>query len=115
MPKTKKPTQSQTAIKSSRFSETNLVVFFMIFATLGSYLWLKSFAATDDASYLAQSHVTPEESAWFSSITGASAIILASGPIAIFILWWIWRRSAFGTWMKLVLTVLPIVVVMRFA
>ena len=97
-----------------RFSEAGLVIFLVFFATVGSYTWLQSFAAPEELGLATQSYVTAEEKAWFSSITGASAIILVSGPIAVLIAWWIWRRSAFAIWAKLLLTIFPVMIVMAF-
>ncbi|HEY5549841.1 MAG TPA: hypothetical protein VIK37_01390 [Candidatus Saccharimonadales bacterium] len=97
-----------------RFSETWLVVFLVIFASIGSYSWMRSFAAPEDTGLFVQSNVSAEEKAWFSSITGASAVILVSGPIAALLVWWIWRRSAFELWAKLLLTVIPVMAVMAF-
>lgn len=114
MPKTPQKKISNKPRRNIRFNETWLVVFAIIFATIGSYGWLRSFAAPEDVGLLVQSNVSAEEKAWFSSITGASAIILASGPIAALAAWWIWRRSAFELWAKLILTAIPVLIVMAF-
>ncbi|MBI2007777.1 hypothetical protein HYS85_00865 [Candidatus Saccharibacteria bacterium] len=114
MPKAQRKTLYNKFTKSVRYSEAWLVIFIVIFATIGSYGWMRSFAAPEDSSFLIQSNVSAEEQALFSSLTGASVIILASGPIAALLFWWIWRRSAFEVWAKLVLTVIPVLMVMAF-
>lgn len=101
--------------KKQRFSEIWLVVFAMVFGAIGSYGWLKTFAAPDEAGgYLVQTNLTAEEKALFSSISGASIFILAAGPLAALLFWWIWRRSSFELWAKLLLTVVPLLIVMAF-
>lgn len=114
MPKTQRKTQSDKFFRSIRFSEPGLVVFAVIFATIGSYTWLRSFAAPEDVGLFIQSNVSAEEKALFSSLTGASLIILATGPVAALIFWWLWRRSAMELWAKLLLSVVPVLIVMAF-
>lgn|SRR3989344_4242506 len=97
-----------------RYSEAALVIFLTVFATIGSYTWLQSFAAPEDIGLVTQSYVSAEEKAWFSNISSASMIILISGPVAAIIAWWIWRRSAFALWAKLLLTIFPVMIVMAF-
>jgi hypothetical protein len=114
MPKTQSKKTVPRSLKSLRFNETWLVVFAIIFGTIGSYGWLRTFAAPEDAGFIAQDNISAEEQAWFSSITGASAIILATGPIAALLVWWIWRRSGMELWAKLMLTVVPVMMVVAF-
>jgi hypothetical protein len=99
--------------KNQRFSEAWLVVFAVVFGAIGSYGWLQTFAASEH-SYLAQSDLSAEEKALFSSLTGASIFILAAGPVAALLFWWIWRRSSFELWAKLLLTIAPLLIVMAF-
>jgi hypothetical protein len=115
MAKTQNKKIASLAHRKAMFSETWLVIFAMIFATIGSYSWLKTLAAPEDISYLLQSsNISAQEKAWFSTVTAASLIIVASGPIAALLLWWIWRRSAFALWAKLLLTATPLIIVMAF-
>lgn len=114
MSKTPRNKPSGKFRRNLRFSEVWLLIFALIFGVIGSYGWLRSFAAPEDDSILLKSSIYAEESAWFSSISGAALIILATGPIAAFILWWIWRRSAMELWAKLSLTVVPIMLVVTF-
>ncbi|HEX5395324.1 MAG TPA: hypothetical protein VFW52_03185 [Candidatus Saccharimonadales bacterium] len=97
---------------NKRFSETALVVFAVVFGAIGSYTWLQTFAAPEDSGVIVRSYTSPSEQAWFSSLSGASIIILAAGPIAMLFLWWIWRRSAFEFWAKLLFTAAPFLAVM---
>jgi hypothetical protein len=114
MPKAQTKKVPNKPKRNLRFNETWLVLFAVIFALIGSYGWLRSFAAPEDAGFFVQSNISAEEKAWFSSITGASIVILASGPVAILILWWIWRRSAFDLWARLLLTVFPLLIIVAF-
>lgn len=105
-----KKTGSAIAL-NKRFSETALVMFAVIFGTIGSYTWLQTFAAPQDSGVIVHSYSSPGEKALFSSLSGASLIILAAGPIAALFFWWIWRRSAFEFWAKLMLTVTPLLII----
>jgi glucan phosphoethanolaminetransferase (alkaline phosphatase superfamily) len=100
--------------KNKRFSEAWLIIFVIIFGAIGSYGWLRTFAAPEDIGYLVQTNISAEEKALFSSITGASIFILAAGPVAALLFWWIWRRSTMELWAKLLLTVVPLLIVMAF-
>lgn len=86
----------------------------MAFAAIGSYTYLRGFAAPEDAGFLVQTAVSSEERAWFSSIGSAALIILAAGPVAVFLLWWIWRRWEMFFLVKLLLTVAPVLIIMAF-
>lgn len=115
MPKPK----SQKIVASSRlnnfrYSEAALVFFAAVFATFGSYFWMQSYAAPEDGIVISQSRVSAEEQTWFSSVAGAGALILATGPIAVLFLWWLWRRSERGLIFKSVMTLMPILAVMAF-
>ena len=97
------------------YSEAWLVIFIVIFATIGSYGWMRSFATTEDTGILVRSsHISPSENALLTGATEASLIILVSGPIAALLFWWVWRRSEFNFWAKLLLTVIPLLTVTSF-
>lgn len=109
----KKPSQHQP-LKTIRFSEVGLVAFAMAFATAGSYTLLKSFAA-EGGGVAIRTGSASEEAAWLSSLGSAGAVVLAAGPIFGLLLWWLWRRSAMNTGLKLFLTLAPVLAVVTFA
>lgn len=87
----------------------------MVFAAIGSYAYVRTFAATDVAGVSVQpAALSAEETAWFSSVGYAAFAVMAAGPIAAFVLWWVWRKSDYVLWMKLFLTFSPILAFMAF-
>lgn len=102
------------SLNTIRFSEVGLVAFAMAFATAGSYTLLKSFAA-EGGGVAIRTGSASEEAAWLSSLGSAGAVVLAAGPILGLLLWWLWRRSAMNTGLKLFLTVAPVLAVMAVA
>ena len=88
----------------------------MVFSVIGAYTYLRSFAAEDGSVFIqTTAGVSPEEQAWLGSISWAALVILAAGPIAVLIFWWIWRRSDMAGWLKLSLTTAPVLAVVAFA
>lgn len=114
MPKQQNKKLSVKLPKNRHFSEVWLILFAMVFGAIGSYGWLRTFAAPEDIGYLVQTNVSAQEQALFSSLSGASIFILAAGPVAALLFWWIWRRSSMELWAKLLLTIIPLLIVMAF-
>lgn len=116
MTKTHHKKISKKSLPTVNFSEPLFLAFIMVFSVIGTYTYLRSFAA-EDGSVLIQTTagVSPEEQAILSSISWAAVAILAAGPVAVLILWWIWRRSDMAGWLKLSLTAAPVLAVMAFA
>ena len=91
------------------------MAFAMIFSVIGSYTALYALAAPEGADYNIIVTSTPHERAWFSSALGASTALLALGPILVFFLWWLWRRSSFVLSVKLLITLAPLLLIMKFS
>lgn len=103
---------SGKSLKFISFSEPVLVVFVMIFAAIGSYNFLRSYALSETDGYPVPARVSSEEAAWLSGMLETTAILAAAGPITVFIAWWVWRRSELMLSLKLILTFLPLAVIM---
>lgn len=112
MPKSRSKHLSEKKLKFISFSEPLLVVFTMIFAAIGSYNFLRSYALPETSEYPAAARVSSEEAAWLSGMIETTAMLAAAGPITVFIAWWLWRRSELMLSIKLILTFLPLAVMM---
>jgi hypothetical protein len=110
--KTKNKKPSSKPLNFTPFSEGGLVVFAMVFAAIGTYSWLHSFALTPSDGYFVPASDVSHETAWFSSVFGAMVILTVAAPVTVFLLWFLWRRSELVLWLKLVLTVAPVLIIM---
>ncbi len=53
---------------------------------------------------------TQEPVGWFSGFKGAIIMVLILGAILGLLMWWVWGRSPLVTWVRIAITIAPIII-----